>query len=170
MSIPYASSVRLRINSTGQQHIKDDDKNVVGIKVKATTIKNKVERPFRACEFQIHFGVGVVEHQEVFDLFRAHCSTLEECGVPCGDEFVSIEGTAAWKSFRIFDKAGKVVHEEKFHKTDFPKILYKPENQKYMDALYVDALTMNSDAMDHPTFAGINSDSIEDVEAAKAHK
>ena len=168
MAIPYTSSVRVRISSSGQQQIKDKDGNVVGIKVKAKTIKNKVARPFRECEFQIHFGVGVVEHEEVFDLFRAHCETLQGKGVPCGDKFVHLSGVKAWKSFVITDSNGEVVLEKKFHKPEFGQlILYNPEYQEYMEALYCDALTMHSEAMDHPTFKGINSDSIEEVEGAK---
>lgn len=156
-AIPYASSVRIRVTSTGQQQIEDKNGNVVGIKVKAKTIKNKVARPFRECEFQIHFGVGVKEHEEVFDLFRTHCSTLPkgQLGVKCGNDFVMVEGTAAWKTFTVTDgRTGEVLVEKKFYKQEFDQVLYNPEYSKYVDALFTDALTMHSEATDHPTLKG----------------
>lgn len=172
-AIPYAASVRIKISSTGQKQITDKEGNTIGIHVKAKTIKNKVARPFRECEFQIHFGVGVREHEEVFDLFRQHCASLPKgtLGVPCGkkgEELVMMEGTGAWKTFTVTDaKTGEVTIEKKFYKADFHEILYNPEYEKYMDALYVGALTMHSDAMDHPTYKGINSASVEEVTATQ---
>lgn len=169
MAIPYASSVRIRIQSTGQQHIKDKSGNVIGIKVKAKTIKNRVARPFRECEFCIIFGVGVVEFEEVFDLFRAHCDAIQKAtdtGIPFENYVLSVNGTGAWKYFTVTDsKTGEVVVEEKFYKNDFGNILYKPEYKQYMDALFESALQMDPNDMKHPTFSGVNSDSIEEAEA-----
>lgn len=171
MAIPYASSVRIRIQSTGQQQIKDKKGNVIGIKVKAKTIKNRVARPFRECEFQIIFGVGVVEHEDVFDLFRAHCDKLQEKSVRFGKELVSVSGTGAWKYFTVTDAdTGEVNVEEKFYKAEFNRILYNPAYKKYTDALFESALKMDPNDMKHPTFAGVNSESIEEVEAVKGAK
>jgi hypothetical protein len=159
-AIPYASSVRIRVTSTGQQHILDKNGNPIGIKVKAKTIKNKLSRPFRECEFQIHFGKGITEHEEVFDLFRTHCSTLPkgQLGVKCGDEFVMIEGMGAWKTFAVYNATGEQLLEKKFYKADFNKVLYNPDYEKYMNALYTDALTVHSDAVDHPTIGDAETD------------
>lgn len=172
-AIPYAASVRIKIQSTGQKQITDKDGNTIGIHVKAKTIKNKVARPFRECEFQIHFGVGIREHEEVFDLFRQYCSSLPSgtSGVPCGknsEEFVMLNGAGAWKTFTVSSAStGEVIIEKKFYKADFGEILYHPEYQKYMDVLYVAALTMHSDAMDHPTYKGINTTSVEEATATQ---
>jgi len=172
MAIPYASSVRVRISSTGQTQIKDKDGNVVGIKVKAKTIKNRVARPFRSCEFQIIFGVGVIEFEEVFDLFRAHCAEVikvSPAGVKIGNEYVNVYGTSAWRNFTVSDAGtGEVILDKKFHKSDFDKILYAPEYAKYMDALFESALVMKSDTQAHPTFEDLDSSSLEEVEAVRA--
>lgn len=172
-AIPYASSVRVRISSTGQQHVFDKDKNVIGIKVKAKTIKNRVARPFRTCEFQIIFGVGVVEHEEVFDLFRAHCEDVmkkdpDAQGVRFENTWLTIEGTSAWKTFSVTDiETGEILITEKSYKADFGNILYNPAYEKYMDALYTSALVMKREAKEHLTFAGVDSSSIEEANAVK---
>ena len=173
MAIPYAASVRVRISSTGQQHVLDKDKNVIGIKVKAKTIKNRVARPFRSCEFQIIFGVGVIEHEEVFDLFRAHCAELnkndkEVLGVKFENTWLNVEGLQAWKTFSVTDiETGEVLITEKVYKSDFGNVLYNPAYEKYMDALFASALVVKREVKDHLTFAGVDSDSIEEAEAIK---
>lgn len=173
MAIPYAASTRIRITSTGQKQIKDKDGNVIGILVKAKTIKNKVARPFRSVDFEIHFGVGVVEHEQVFDAFRAHCT--KEGPVLVGDKLVNIEGTGAWKTFVISNQTtGEVEIETKFHKSDFGnKFLYVPEFKKYVDALYESTFIMTTHSKEHQTFEGVNSDSYTEnaavvMEAAEA--
>lgn len=176
MAIPYASSVRVRIQSTGQQQIKDKKGSVIGIKVKAKTIKNRVARPFRECEFQIIFGVGVVEHEEVFDLFNSRFKEQRKAnkdyeGVELDGQLIVCRGDSAWKELTVTDKdTGEVVIEKKFPKSKFNELLYSPEYQKYMEALYVDALVMDKNDMKHSTFSGINSDSIEEAEAVQASK
>lgn len=167
MAIPYASSVRIRIQSTGQTQIKDKKGNVLGIKVTAKTIKNRVARPFRQCDFSIIFGVGVVEHEEVFDLFRAHCEEKNGGkGVELDDSYISINGGGAWKYFTVTNaKTGEVTIEEKFYKNDFNTVLYNQNYKKYMDALFESALKMDPNDMKHPTFTGVNNESIEEAEA-----
>jgi recombination protein RecA len=131
-AIPFHSSVRIKLGA-GQQ-IHDKDKNIIGINVSAKTIKNKVSAPFRSCKFEIHFGVGIIEHEQLFDELRKHGTALS------GDKQVTVSGTGGWKVLVVSDeKTGEVLVEKKFHKTDFNKILENPEYKPYLDDLIADA-------------------------------
>lgn len=127
-AIPFHSSVRIKLGA-GQQ-IQDKNKNVIGIHVSAKTIKNKVSAPFRDCKFEIHFGVGIKEHEQIFDELRKNGKEVIN-----GKE-VSISGTGTWKSLIVSNSTtGEVLVEKKFYKTDFDQILASPEYSPYVDAL-----------------------------------
>jgi recombination protein RecA len=126
-AIPFHSSTRIKLGA-GQQ-IKDGE-DVIGIHVSAKTIKNKVAPPFRKINFEIHFGVGIKEHEQVFDILRKHGPEVIK-----GNE-VTISGTGAWKCFTVTNvKTGEVMIEKKFHKPKFDEILKNPEYSKYIDDL-----------------------------------
>lgn len=133
-AIPFHSSVRIKLGA-GQQ-ITDKNKNVIGINVSAKTIKNKVAPPFRTCNFEIHFGVGIKEHEQLFDVLRKHGPEIDN-----GKE-ISITGTSSWKSLNIVDAAtGEVITEKKFYKADFDEILESPEFSPYCNFLIDKAFT-----------------------------
>ena len=64
-AIPFHATTRIKLGAG--QPIKDGD-DVIGINVSAKTIKNKVAPPFRKVDFEIHFGVGIKEHEQIFDV------------------------------------------------------------------------------------------------------
>jgi hypothetical protein len=171
MAIPYACSTRVSITSSGQKQVKDKLGNIIGIHVTAKTIKNKIAPPFRSVQFQIIFGHGIVEHKEVFDAFREHCSkegavevtiTPEDKKEKPYTKLVSVEGTGAWKMFTIANgETGEIETEIKFYKPDFgEKVLYVPEYKQYMDALFEAAFVVSpTHVKDHATYEGIDSES-----------
>jgi recombination protein RecA len=112
-AIPFHSSIRIKLGA-GQQ-IKDGD-DVIGINVWAKTVKNKVAPPFRKVNFQIHFGKGIVEHEETFDLLRKHGM------VNRGDRSYQVSGTGGWKTIEMFDENGTIIDSKKFRKTEFDEI------------------------------------------------
>ena len=150
-AIPFHSSTRIKLGA-GQQ-IKDGE-DVVGIHVSAKTIKNKVAPPFRKINFEIHFGVGIKEHEQVFDVLRKHGPEIID-----GKE-VSVRGTGAWKSLVVTDTStGEILVEKKFHKPKFNEIMNNPEYKSYVDGLLEKAMIkkMNNSEFD------IDAESYEEI-------
>ena len=153
-AIPFHSSVRIKLGA-GQQ-ITNKDKEVIGINVSAKTIKNKVAPPFRSVNFEIHFGKGIVEHEQVFDLLRKHGPETIE-----GQE-ISVSGTGSWKNFSVANTStGEILVEKKFYKSQFDEIMSDPEYSKYIDLLLEKAMVRK--LQQEPE---IDVDSLSEVEAA----
>ena len=155
-AIPFHSSVRIKLGA-GQQ-ITNKQKEVIGIHVRAKTIKNKVAPPFRECNFEIHFGKGIVEHEQVFDELRKHGSATVE-----GKE-ICVSGTSSWKSLIVSDaKTGEVEIEKKFYKADFGEVWDDPQYHDYIEALLSDCMMRKLSDEDE---AVLDTESYEEVRAA----
>ena len=152
-AIPFHSSVRIKLGAG--QPITNKDKEVIGINVSAKTIKNKVAAPFRTCNFEIHFGKGIREHEQLFDVLRKHGKEI------IGDDEVCVSGTGSWKSLTVKNAAtGKQVFEKKFYKAEFDQILSDPEYSSYVDALLEKAMVRK---LSDPNEMEIDPESYEEV-------
>lgn len=137
MAIPFHASVRIKLGA-GQQ-IQNKNGDIIGINVSAKTVKNKVAPPFRMANFQIHFGKGIVEHEEIFDVLRDAGERIIDGKVVC------VEGTTAWKTFSVKEPDGKVIIEKKFHKAEFNELLDNLDYKTYLEALIDVVLTRTGD-------------------------
>ena len=156
-AIPFHASIRIKLGA-GQQ-IKDGE-DVIGIHVSAKTIKNKVAPPFRKINFEIHFGVGIKEHEQVFDILRKHGSEIVD------DNEITISGTGAWKCLSVADvNTGEVILEKKFHKSGFNEIMEDGEYSSYIDCLLERAMIkkFNQEAPD------IDVESYEEIRSLSDH-
>lgn len=169
MAIPYASSIRIKLN--GGKHIEDKGGNPIGIEVTAKTIKNKVSRPFREASFTIMFGKGVVEDEQAFDLLRAYCDGAKDGVKLPNGETVSISGTSQWKNFVVTDKHGEVLQDIKFYKAEFGDKIYRnPQFKIYVDALLEAALVIKPHDREHFSLVGpdmSNEDEAREVTGTK---
>lgn len=156
-AIPFHATTRIKLGA-GQQ-IKDGD-DVIGIHVSAKTIKNKVAAPFRTANFEIHFGVGIKEHEQIFDLLRKHGPEA------IGGNEIAVSGTGSWKTLSVTDtKTGEIIIEKKFHKPKFDEIISNPEYGRFIDDLLDKAMVKKfaTDPLDIDTESYIEIESISEA-------
>ena len=152
MAIPFHSSVRIKLGAGSQ--ILNKDKEPIGINVSAKIIKNKVSAPFRKCDFEIHFGKGIFEHEQLFDILRKHG------GETIDGYTIEVGGGGAWKTLNVWNDEGEQILEKKFYKADFDKVLVDAECKQYLDMLISKALIRkNNEEVD------IDAESYSEVEA-----
>jgi recombination protein RecA len=151
MAIPFHATTRLKLGA-GQQ-IKNKNDDVIGINVSAKTVKNKVAPPFRTANFQIHFGKGIVEFEEIFDVLR-DAGEREVNG-----KIICVSGNSQWKVFTVTDATeGKTIIEKKFYKAEFGELLKNPDYKPYLDDL-IEAVMVRS--KDDPSYNAVDSEESE---------
>jgi len=114
--IPFHASVRLRLSSIGAIKSKvEGHDQIVGSRVKAKLVKNRVGPPLRECEYEVYFDSGI-------DDFSSWLTTMKEYGL--------VGQAGAWYSWTDKD-TGEVI---KFQSKEFvEKIIDVP---KYREMVY----------------------------------
>lgn len=114
--IPFHASVRIRLSSIGAIKSKREGvEEVVGSRVKAKLVKNRVGPPLRECEYEIYFDSGI-------DDYSSWLSTMKNYGL------VGLSG--AWYSWTN-RKTGEII---KFQSKDFVDKIIK--NEQLHDMVY----------------------------------
>jgi len=135
-AIPFHASVRVKL-STGKPLKVGDE--VIGIEVTATIIKNKIARPFRKTSFNIVFGHGIVEQEQIFNVIADAIAKHGPINGKNNRQYVYDHGRS-WRTFLVMEN-GEVIFEKKYQKSDLPKLMLDAEftNHLYdvMDQLYI---------------------------------
>lgn len=123
-AIAYHASTRIRLALTGK--ISDKAGNVIGVKVKATLVKNRIGPPHRVAEFEIYFNRGIDDTSSWLKILK--------------DNKI-IKQSGAWYSY------GEGDEEVKFQSKDFEDFLEQDAVRK--ESLYdkiCEALIMKYDS------------------------
>lgn len=123
-AIPFHASVRIKIEKDGK--IKNQQDEIIGVGVKATVVKNKVSAPFRSCGFNLLFGVGIFEDEQIFEQLETMGQTkIDYQGTPC---LVTFDKGQWCKMIIKNEKTNELIVEQQFRKKDFAeKIMSVPE-------------------------------------------
>ncbi len=115
-SIPYHSSVRIRLKNLGSIKAKVNGvEQVVGKKTSAVVFKNRLGPPERGCEYEVFYASGI-------DNYSSWLSVLKTYGL--------INQSGAWYTY-----VNKITGEEiKFQSKDFKNIILS--NQELYDLMY----------------------------------
>lgn len=140
--LKYDCAVRVELSAHGSVYPDDMDRqeaiakglSPIGIKVKATTTKNKVAQPFRSVEFEIHFGVGIKEHNQMWDLLCKAGDVELENGM-----VFRVITNGAWKNFGVFQKDTdtEVMSTGNFRKKELEHKIMKEHAKLIEDAFNV---------------------------------
>ncbi len=109
-ALRFYSSVRIDIRRIGS--LKDGDR-IVGNRVRAKLVKNKVAPPFREAEFEVFFGRGISKLGELVDL---------------GSKFNVIKKSGTWYSYEG-ERIGQGRENSKKFLHENPEIREKIRNQ-----------------------------------------
>lgn len=110
-AVPFHCSVRIRLKTIGQIKIKIGGiDQIVGVKVRAQVIKNRVGPPFRTADFEIYFDQGIDNYSSWLDLLKDH---------------KLVKQNSSWYS--IENSSGE---EKKFQAKDFENLLEEDEELK----------------------------------------
>jgi len=166
----YAADIRLELDPRygGQAYVYPDEmehkeaskKNIppIGIRVKAKAIKNKITSPFRSCEFEIHFGVGIKDWKAKWEML------IENSPVELSDGRSVEFSNAAWKKI-IVTNGDKIVLDDKFRKPDIQEKL--KEHKKIVKECVDAIMSKRMKASSAKEASDLNPNSFEEVRAVR---
>lgn len=71
--IPFHASVRLRLSSIGAIKAKREGRDeIVGSRIKAKLVKNRVGPPLRECEYEVYFDSGIDDYSSWLTVMKEH--------------------------------------------------------------------------------------------------
>jgi recombination protein RecA len=121
-AIAFHASTRIRLSLTGK--IKNNDGDVIGVKVKAALEKNRLGPPHRTAEFEIYFDRGIDDYSAWIKVLKDH---------------KIIKQSGAWYTY-IDETTGE---EIKFQSKDFPNFIdVDPERKELLYDKMCEALIM----------------------------
>ena len=108
--IPFHASVRIRLSSIGAIKAKVNGQDtIIGSRVKAKLVKNRVGPPLRECEYEVYFDSGI-------DDYSSWLTTMKDYGL--------VGQSGAWYSWTD-KRTGEII---KFQSKEFvDKIINVPE-------------------------------------------
>lgn len=112
-ALPHHASVQVRLAKMGK--LKNKKGDVIGIKTKATVIKNRLGPPLKTAEFEIYFDRGIDDTETWLDVLK--------------DANIVKQG-GAWYTY-VNESTGE---EMKFQSKDFPSLLEADSDLK--DEIY----------------------------------
>jgi protein RecA len=138
-ALGFHASVRIRLKQTGK--IKNKDGDIVGVKTKATVIKNRMGPPFRSAEFNIFFDRGVDNYGTWADtLFEAgfvssgkidklHPDGKKKTKTELEDEKAKMKAAKSYQ-FDLMNIDGTIKETVVFEKSKLPTLLKEREDVK----------------------------------------
>lgn len=159
-AIPYACSLRLVLGEPRQlKKLINGTEQVYGVLVYCKTIKNKVARPWRKIEFEIHFGKGLVEDEQLMTELIQYCKKGGKPIAPDGCWVEFSEG-GSWKYFKVTDPDGVLIHDVSFHREEFKeKIITQKQFWPYIRAAMDATFIIKPEEKDHASLSGYDPNS-----------
>lgn len=134
-ALPYYASLRLKLSSS---LLKDKDGKVYGTKITATIVKNRMGPPHREVSFELHYGKGIRDGENAFELFQEYCKSNQKIELDELNLCVEVPESSQWRTLSMYAKDTGVETEPplKFRKGDFgEEFWYNPKYQTIVHAM-----------------------------------